>query len=58
MWCYKATVEENLAFADLLRLMDERSTAFQAAVAAAPSLDVTQSLRTQGDHGILDQLHA
>ena len=39
-WCYKATVEKNLAFADLLRLMDERSTAFQAAVAATPSLDV------------------
>jgi uncharacterized protein (TIGR03083 family) len=33
-------VEQNLAFADLLRLMDERSTAFQAAVAAAPSLEV------------------
>lgn len=40
MWWYKAAVEENLAFADLLRLMDERSTAFQAAVAAAPSLDM------------------
>jgi uncharacterized protein (TIGR03083 family) len=33
-------VEKNLAFADLLRLMDERSAAFQAAVAAAPGLDV------------------
>jgi uncharacterized protein (TIGR03083 family) len=40
VWCYKASVEKNPAFADLLRLMDERSTAFQAAVAAAPSLDV------------------
>ena len=38
-WCYKATVAQTLAFADRLRLMDERSTAFQAAVAAAPSLD-------------------
>ncbi|MEU8159977.1 maleylpyruvate isomerase family mycothiol-dependent enzyme [Micromonospora parva] len=33
-------MEETLKFADLLRLMDERSTAFRAAVAAAPSLDV------------------
>jgi uncharacterized protein (TIGR03083 family) len=33
-------VEQTLEFADLLRLMQERSTAFQAAVAAAPSLDV------------------
>jgi hypothetical protein len=33
-------VEKTLAFADLLRLMQERSTAFQAAVATAPSLDV------------------
>jgi uncharacterized protein (TIGR03083 family) len=33
-------VEKTLEFADLLRLMDERSTAFRAAVAAAPSLDV------------------
>ncbi|MGW1786280.1 maleylpyruvate isomerase family mycothiol-dependent enzyme [Streptomyces sp. NPDC002143] len=30
----------TLEFADLLRLIDERSTAFRAAVAAAPSLDV------------------
>lgn len=37
---YKAAVEETLEFIDLLRLMDERSTAFRAAVAAAPSLDV------------------
>jgi uncharacterized protein (TIGR03083 family) len=37
---YKAAVEKALEFADLLRLMPERSTAFQAAVAAAPSLDV------------------
>jgi uncharacterized protein (TIGR03083 family) len=37
---YKAAVEDTLEFADLLRLMDERSTAFRAAVAAAPSLDV------------------
>ena len=37
---YKAAVENTLEFADLLRLMQERSTAFQAAVAAAPSLDV------------------
>ncbi|QDY09388.1 maleylpyruvate isomerase family mycothiol-dependent enzyme [Micromonospora sp. HM134] len=33
-------MEETLEFADLLRLMDERSDAFRAAVAAAPSLDV------------------
>ena len=33
-------METTLAFADLLRLMDERSTAFRTAVAAAPSLDV------------------
>ncbi|MFG3556633.1 maleylpyruvate isomerase family mycothiol-dependent enzyme [Micromonospora sp. NPDC047557] len=33
-------MEETLEFANLLRLMDERSTAFRAAVAAAPSLDV------------------
>ena len=33
-------MEETLEFADLLRLMDERSTAFRAAVASAPSLDV------------------
>jgi uncharacterized protein (TIGR03083 family) len=33
-------VEETLAFPDLLRLIDDRSTAFRAAVASAPSLDV------------------
>ncbi|MFJ3906992.1 uncharacterized protein (TIGR03083 family) [Streptomyces sp. 2132.2] len=33
-------MEKNLEFSDLLRLIDERSTAFRAAVAAAPSLDV------------------
>lgn len=33
-------MEQTLEFADRLRLMDERSTAFQAAVAAASSLDV------------------
>jgi uncharacterized protein (TIGR03083 family) len=33
-------VEKTLDFADLLRLMDERATAFQAAVASASSLDV------------------
>jgi uncharacterized protein (TIGR03083 family) len=32
-------VEKHLEFPDLLRLIDERSTAFRAAVAAAPSLD-------------------
>ncbi|AGZ42549.1 maleylpyruvate isomerase family mycothiol-dependent enzyme [Actinoplanes friuliensis] len=32
-------MEKNLEFADLLRLMEERTTAFRAAVAAAPSLD-------------------
>src|SRR5690349_24846568 len=37
---YKAAVEKTLEFADLLRLLHERSTALQAAVAAAPSLDV------------------
>jgi uncharacterized protein (TIGR03083 family) len=33
-------VQETLGFSDLLRLIDERSTAFRAAIAAAPSLDV------------------
>jgi uncharacterized protein (TIGR03083 family) len=33
-------VETTLQFPDLLRLIDERSTAFRAAVASAPSLDV------------------
>ncbi len=33
-------MENTLAFPDLLRLIDERSSAFRAAVAAAPSLDV------------------
>ncbi|MFC0542990.1 maleylpyruvate isomerase N-terminal domain-containing protein [Kutzneria chonburiensis] len=33
-------MEETFTFADLLRLIDERSNAFVAAVAAAPSLDV------------------
>ena len=33
-------MEETLEFADVLRLIDERSTAFRAAVASAPSLDV------------------
>ena len=32
-------MEETFTFADLLRLIDERSSAFVAAVAAAPSLD-------------------
>ncbi len=32
-------MEENLRFPDLLRLIDERSTAFRAVVAAAPGLD-------------------
>ena len=32
-------MQKNLEFPDLLRLIDERSTAFRAAVAAAPSLD-------------------
>lgn len=32
-------MEKTLEFADLLRLIDERSTAFRAAVASAPSLD-------------------
>ncbi|WNV86371.1 maleylpyruvate isomerase family mycothiol-dependent enzyme [Umezawaea sp. Da 62-37] len=32
-------MQETLEFPDLLRLIDERSTAFLAAVAAAPSLD-------------------
>ncbi|MEV4280790.1 maleylpyruvate isomerase family mycothiol-dependent enzyme [Actinoplanes xinjiangensis] len=31
----------NLDFSDLLRLLDERSAAFRAAIAAAPSLDAT-----------------
>ncbi|MFD7326243.1 maleylpyruvate isomerase family mycothiol-dependent enzyme [Streptomyces sp. NPDC059875] len=33
-------MEQTLEFPDLLRLIDERSTAFRAAVASAPSLDV------------------
>ncbi|MFJ3712142.1 MULTISPECIES: maleylpyruvate isomerase family mycothiol-dependent enzyme [unclassified Streptomyces] len=33
-------MEKNLELPDLLRLIDERSTAFRAAVASAPSLDV------------------
>ncbi|MGW7413470.1 maleylpyruvate isomerase family mycothiol-dependent enzyme [Streptomyces sp. NPDC054863] len=33
-------MEKTLEFPDLLRLIDERSTAFRAAVASAPSLDV------------------
>ena len=33
-------MEKTLGFPDLLRLIDERSSAFRAAVAAAPSLDV------------------
>ncbi|MEU4806218.1 maleylpyruvate isomerase family mycothiol-dependent enzyme [Actinosynnema sp. NPDC023587] len=33
-------MHETLEFPDLLRLIDERSTAFRVAVAAAPSLDV------------------
>ncbi|MEU4690003.1 maleylpyruvate isomerase family mycothiol-dependent enzyme [Actinoplanes sp. NPDC023714] len=33
-------MEKTLEYADLLRLMDDRATAFQAVVAAAPSLDV------------------
>ncbi|MFJ8825453.1 maleylpyruvate isomerase family mycothiol-dependent enzyme [Streptomyces sp. NPDC102467] len=32
-------MEKNPGFSDLLRLIDERSTAFRAAVAAAPGLD-------------------
>lgn len=44
---------EILTFADLLRLVDERSAAFGAAVAATPSLDVqmpTHPARTLFDH--------
>src|SRR3954451_17776323 len=33
-------MQDVLDFSDLLRLIDERSTAFRAAIAAAPSLDV------------------
>jgi uncharacterized protein (TIGR03083 family) len=33
-------VEKNLEFPDLLRLIDERSTAFRAAVMSAPGLDL------------------
>jgi len=43
---YKAAVE-TLEFADLLRLMQERSTAFQTAVATAPSLDVQVPTRPE-----------
>ena len=44
---------EMLTFPDQLRLIDERSAAFRAAVAAAPSLDVrmpTHPERTLFDH--------
>ncbi|MGW4207567.1 maleylpyruvate isomerase family mycothiol-dependent enzyme [Lentzea sp. NPDC004789] len=34
-------MHNTLGFADLLRLIDERSAAFRAAVSSAPSLDVT-----------------
>jgi len=34
-------VPETLDFSDLLRLIDDRSEAFRAAIAAAPTLDVT-----------------
>jgi len=46
-------MDKILAFPDLLRLIDERSAAFRAAVAAAPSLDVrmpTHPARTLFDH--------
>ncbi len=43
---YKPAVEET-GFADLLRLMDERSTVFRAAVASAPSLDVRVPTRPE-----------
>ncbi|MFE6966257.1 maleylpyruvate isomerase N-terminal domain-containing protein [Agromyces sp. NPDC057679] len=46
-------MHEFLAFPDRLRLIDERSAAFQAAVAAAPSLDMqmpTNPERTLFDH--------
>jgi hypothetical protein len=33
-------VDRTLEFPDLLRLIDERSTAFRAAVASTPSLEV------------------
>src|SRR5690242_6360235 len=33
-------MQQTLEFSDLLRLIDERSTAFRAVVASAPSLDV------------------
>ncbi|MDV9198635.1 maleylpyruvate isomerase N-terminal domain-containing protein, partial [Streptomyces sp. Wh19] len=33
-------MENTLEFSDLLRLIDERSTAFRAAVSSASSLDV------------------
>ncbi|MFF2276269.1 maleylpyruvate isomerase N-terminal domain-containing protein [Agromyces sp. NPDC058126] len=46
-------MHEILSFPDQLRLIDERSAAFRAAVAAAPGLDVrmpTQPERTLFDH--------
>ncbi|KQM81353.1 maleylpyruvate isomerase N-terminal domain-containing protein [Agromyces sp. Leaf222] len=46
-------MHENLAFPEQLRLIDERSAAFRAAVAAAPSLDIrmpTHPARTLFDH--------
>lgn len=35
-----SSAAKTLEFPDLLRLIDERSTAFRTAVASAPSLDV------------------
>ena len=48
-------MQETLEFAELLRLMDERATAFQAAVAAAPSLDV--AVPTCPEWTLVDLVH-
>jgi len=48
-------VTKTLEFPDLLRLIDERSTAFRAAVAAAPSLDA--QVPTCPEWTLLDLVH-
>ena len=48
-------VEKTLDFPDLLRLIDERSTAFRTAIASAPSLDV--QVPTCPEWTLLDLVH-
>ncbi|MEF3404005.1 maleylpyruvate isomerase N-terminal domain-containing protein [Agromyces sp. CCNWLW203] len=47
-------MQQILTFADQLRLIDERSAAFRAAVAAAPSLDV--QMQTHPDRTLFDHV--